>query len=135
IGNGDIAKYLMLPGDSINITFHNQIPSFSGKGAALFEVQYKIEQMDKNQEKLKQNSKEDLRKNVKRWLHHKDSLLTSSLSFLETYTSNLTSNAYSIVRADVIASNRTFVYQAISFTDPFFISGKILTKDIAEVCE
>lgn len=118
IGNGDLAYYLVSPTDSIHVDFTTPERKFTGKGASLFEAQYQIEQSDKGQILLKKNEHDYLNTMPRKWLEQKDSLLNDQLNSLLSFQSKLTPTEYSIIRADLIGSNRVFVCQLIRYSLP-----------------
>lgn len=133
IGKGDISNYLIMPGDDINIDFNGDKRTFTGKGAELFEAQYKIEETDKDQRILNNDQYGYLKFDPEKWLKEKNSLLKVQLDLLAVYQSKITPLAYSIMRADVIGLNRGSVYLALSFTPPFLAVRKDLTKELTDV--
>lgn len=118
IGNGDLANYLVSPTDSVHIDFTTPVRKFTGKGASLFDVQYQLEQSDKGQVILKKNEHDYLNTRPGKWLEQKDSLLNAQLGILSSFQSKLTATEYSIIRADLIGSNRVFVCQLIRYSLP-----------------
>jgi len=125
IGNGEISNYLIMAGDSIHVTIGKNKQIYSGRGASLFQVQRKVDEVDSNQKLLKNNHGNLLHISPKKWLEQKDSLLNSQLNMLNLYRTTIPASALGIIRADIIGSNRAFVYQTISFTQPFIISANL----------
>jgi thiol-disulfide isomerase/thioredoxin len=134
-GEGDIADYLIEPGDSINVVFNKYAQEYSGKGADLFNAQDKVESIDKGDKILTRDPYDYFRKDKEKWLMQKDSLLNAQLSLLATFQSKLSPISYGIIRADVIGVNRAWIYRRISFAGPFFVAGTPLEKDLAKLCE
>ena len=134
LGSGDIDDYLIEPGDSINITFNKGKQLYSGKGAALFQVQYDVEQVDKDRHLLTFDTLDYFNNDSKKWLKQKDSLLDVQLGVLTGYKSKLSPTAYAVVRADIIGVNRAWLYRRINFAGPFLSRSLVLSRPVGDLC-
>ncbi|WP_158995620.1 TlpA disulfide reductase family protein [Mucilaginibacter sp. L196] len=134
-GDGDIANYLIEAGDSIHVVFKKQSQYYTGKGSSLFEAQYasnRIMQLDSNEKNcLTTDSHDYIHSNIEKWLRQKDSILNVQLDVLSGYKSILSPFAYSIVRADIIGLNRSFVYRIVGLQGLFFTPGKKMEPGLA----
>jgi thiol-disulfide isomerase/thioredoxin len=128
-----ITNYLVEPGDSIHIDVDSPVPNFSGRGSERFEAQAKIQAIDPGGKMLMRDSNDYFRKNPKRWLQEKDSLLAAQLNTLASFKSKLSESAYAIIRADIIGVNRAWLYRRISFAGPFFVAGTPMDKALDDL--
>ncbi|TRW21482.1 TlpA family protein disulfide reductase [Flavobacterium zepuense] len=130
---GDIDKYLIEAGDSVHIAFATSSRTFTGKGAALFQTQYQVEQADKDRKELMSDPTDALHHNVKHWLARKDSLLNVKLNVLSLNKLELSSTSYNIVRGDIISDNRFAVYNLLYSCLPLFATQGKIPPDFAVV--
>ena len=135
IGDGDICNYLIAAGDSIHIDFQGNTKSFTGKGAINFLIQNKLAEIENGPDGLKSDKYAYWDKDVVKWLHQKDSLLNRQLDILNSYKTKVSSPIYDIIRADLIGTNRAFIYLNIEATKPFFISGFKLDDSLKAICQ
>jgi cytochrome oxidase Cu insertion factor (SCO1/SenC/PrrC family) len=105
--------FLLEPGDSIHINFNRDSLKFSGKDAALFQLQYQIEK----QEKLIRLVGSDFNKAPKRWLAIEDSILNEHLELLFDYKTQISPLSFTILKADIIGKNRKWVYERIEIAN------------------
>ena len=132
--NVDIDDYLIEPGDSIHVTFDQHSHHFSGVDSYLFKAQYAIEQIDSDRCSLTQDTLGYFDTDTKKWLQQKDSLLNLQLQVLSDYKSMVSPGAYEIVRADIIGTNRAWLYRIINFSGPFLSAELPLTRNVADLC-
>lgn len=130
----NLDNFLIEPGDSIKVVFGNDSQFFFGRGADLFKVQHNIQQIDKGQHLLKEDTLEYFDNDTKKWLRQKDSILDVQLAALSEYSSKISATSYGIIKADVIGLNRDWIYRRISFSGPFFSSDLPLKTSISDLC-
>ncbi|MCQ6958278.1 TlpA family protein disulfide reductase [Mucilaginibacter aquariorum] len=128
-----VNNYLVEPGDSIDVNLNSQIPAFIGRGTDLFEAQAKIRAVDQGGKKLMRDSNDYFRKNPRRWLYEKDSLLSAQLNLLASFKLQLSDLAYAIIRADIIGVNRAWLYRRLSFAGPFFVAGTPMDNSLDDL--
>jgi peroxiredoxin len=126
---------LIEPGDSINVLIDNHFQVYSGHGADLFKAQYDVAQIDTGLHLLKEDTSEYFDNNTEKWLQQKDSLLNTQLEVLSKYKAKIFPTDYDIIRADIIATNRSWIYRRIGFAGPFFSPGLALEKSISDMCQ
>ncbi|MDT3401051.1 TlpA family protein disulfide reductase [Mucilaginibacter terrae] len=134
INEAEISNYLIEPGDSINVVFAGHKQVYTGKGKTIFEAQYTLQQSDIDERLLKADKPYSFVREPLRWLSQKDSLMNIQLTVLEKFRPSLSDITFSVLRADLIGSNRAFVYSRISYSKPFFSSGTILDKNLDSLC-
>ncbi|SDF79570.1 Thiol-disulfide isomerase or thioredoxin [Mucilaginibacter pineti] len=123
-------KYIIEPGDNIQITVDSNQLVFSGQGSGKYNFLYKLTEVDLPHKYVEFNNLQ-LTESPSKWLDNRDSLLTYAERKLELNKNSMSKSCYDQLQADIIAENRIAVYR--NFMSQFQTGDSVLNLEIRKL--